>query len=447
MKRYVLISGIFGLAVSLSAQTIEWNGAGDGMSLFQEANWVITAGTIGAAGVGDAPPAGTVDGNVAVAANVMIPSGTPGGAAGAAPNFDIGSGKNLSMSSGVLRMNAVGVRGESGGGNRPMIMTGDSHAIVQYLVRMAPTLDDTSSILLNGGGNPLNPAPTTMLSTGARLQFNAETPTQFVTEHLGKVNVNGIAGTVGTDPLVFEPGDNLVVSAFNGALGSEVAPVRNTLVWAGGGADATDFFGDDNWTGTASGGALSNVSLPDHYSITDSAAAITDTQALKFNNGTFAMTAGSLTLTGGTAGLGVLSDAVVDTLGQVALDGTAEVKAQFIAEVSLSLGGSASLELNGGGTPVNQSTIDFTSLSAGLFFNAETPDAFIVEHIGSIMLFGAAPVWGSDPKVIESGDTMVVQAYNGAAGSQVIALAIPEPATLVVFLGGLLLVARRFRRA
>lgn len=123
---------------------------------------------------------------------------------------------------------------------------------------------------------------------------------------------------------------------------------------------------------------------------------------------------------------------------------------QWCAQVAITLAGNSTMWLNGGGGPLGNgaihATVDFTSETAILQFQNENAAAFINEHKAFISVNGVAAVWGTDEFLAEPGDTALASAFNGTAGTQV--MAIPEPATLgmvALFGGGILFVRRKFR--
>lgn len=67
---------------------------------------------------------------------------------------------------------------------------------------------------------------------------------------------------------------------------------------------------------------------------------------------------------------------------------------QFLLEVNVTLAGDAQLNLNGGGNPVNLSTISFESSDASVHFLNETTAAVALEHLGSCSFFGLPAIEG-----------------------------------------------------
>ena len=79
-----------------STAALTWDAGGDGISIYQEANWDD--------GSGD-PPAGTIDPSVPVNDDLIATFGTPGGPVGGNPHLDLGASGSLSVSgTAVFRM-------------------------------------------------------------------------------------------------------------------------------------------------------------------------------------------------------------------------------------------------------------------------------------------------------------------------------------------------------
>ncbi|MGI9458138.1 MAG: hypothetical protein ACR2NU_16360 [Aeoliella sp.] len=190
-----------------------------------------------------------------------------------------------------------------------------------------------------------------------------------------------------------------------------------TLTWNGAG-DGISFAQLSNWTGTPTGGTIIIGDLVDTY-VVDSAATITNVSGnLRFRNGGgLVLSAGSLDLlASGTSGLGVLESP--DSLGTIDLTG-GTVTAQFLAELSVSIGGDASLPLGGGNVPINESTIDFTGAGAQLHLLNETTSAFTSEHLNKVSVFGSPAVIGSNLQVVSDGGAGSIVTPLGSFNSTV----------------------------
>ncbi len=106
-----------------------------------------------------------------------------------------------------------------------------------------------------------------------------------------------------------------------------------------------------------------------------------------------------------------------------------------VNDVTVNIDGSSSATFGGGGNPINLSTLNL-DLGAVVTFLAETPDAYIAEHLSKTFVLG-------DPAV--EGVNLNIEAF-GAAGSMI--TAVPEPASLALagFAGLALLMRRRHRQ-
>ena len=106
----------------------------------------------------------------------------------------------------------------------------------------------------------------------------------------------------------------------------------------------------------------------------------------------------------------------------------------IVNDIALSIDATSSAIFGGGGNPINLSTVDMVP-GATLAFLAETPAAFMAEHLGKLTINGQAAV---------DGVNIEINTFNGASGS--IITVIPEPSTSVlVGLAGLALLSRRRR--
>lgn len=176
----------------------------------------------------------------------------------------------------------------------------------------------------------------------------------------------------------------------------------NSLTWNGGGYGVS-FPDEANWTGTASTGGIVDLgNLVDDFTIDDPGAVVGGgggVDEMNMPGGTLTLLAGKLT--GLSKGL---RRGTVSVLG-------GSMERQFLSNgATVTLGGTGTITLNGGGIPVNASTIEFTSLDATLNFNDETPTAFQNEHLGKVSVLGRPAVVGIN---------LQVAAFNGASGAQV----------------------------
>ena len=222
MKKKPLIGcAVITAAATMTSQAaLTWTGGGDGISLFQEDNWQDNGG--------GTPAAGTIDPNTVVTAatggTIQISSGT-GSPSNFGGNFDLGIGNNLEVGGGKTLATAtsgIRVSGTGDPANSTGTISGGSTVRATFTLDVDWTIGGSSTLRLDGAGNPLNRSTVNVLDTGSVLQFNNETYADFNTEHSGKVTAGGNALVFGADPFAIEPGDNAVASAFNGASGVQI---------------------------------------------------------------------------------------------------------------------------------------------------------------------------------------------------------------------------------
>jgi hypothetical protein len=225
--------------------------------------------------------------------------------------------------------------------------------------------------------------------------------------------------------------------------------------WTGG--TDTDFFNELNWdldgspgTNPPAGTIDPEVDINHDLWITSGTAEI---NAASFSSepylgpgvGTLTMTGGVLDMIGSLGANGL--SASVDGTGDLAncavlFGGSSLAQLQFVLDLDVSLADSATLELYGGGNPINRTGIDFVSPNASIYFTAETVAAAVSEHLGKLTVYGWPAMIGTDPSVLEPGDNLLIVS-DGGAGS-IVTTPIPEPATMMLLgLGGLLGLRRR----
>lgn len=159
---------------------------------------------------------------------------------------------------------------------------------------------------------------------------------------------------------------------------------------------------------------------------------------------------GSLTVSGGTfrmsqgGAAGIHADGTVGgARSTIDLSGTSSLFAQFLADQTVTIIDGALLTLYGGGNPVNNSVIDYsTNWGGSVSFLNETPGAVTSEHLGKFTVGGAAAIVGTDPTVAEPGDNMLIVS-DGGAGS--VLTVIPEPSTTILGALAMLFGLRRRR--
>lgn len=194
-----------------------------------------------------------------------------------------------------------------------------------------------------------------------------------------------------------------------------VSPVHGvTLTWTGLG-DGSSFTELANWSGSPTGGSIDPANLVDNYVINSPVDVLSTSNTLAFRaGGALQQNAGTLNLLNGN-GFGVLESP--NSFGSMILAGS-EVTSQYLAEMNVSLGASATLNLLGSGNPVNISTIDFTDVTAQLHLRGESPTDVLNEHIGKLTVFGEVAVEGVNLSVVS----------DGASGTIVSPIQITEPA-------------------
>jgi len=190
-----------------------------------------------------------------------------------------------------------------------------------------------------------------------------------------------------------------------------------TLTWTGAG-DGSSFADEANWDQLPSTGTIDLANLRDHYIIADPTANLPAVSGITFAGGSLSISDGSMNM--GTAGINGGGGAAVTVTG-------GSLANQFFSvNTAVTLGGDGTITLNGGGVPVNASTVDFTSTTAALQFNDETPDAVRTEHLSKFTVNG-------DPAV--EGVNLIITPFNDVLGARV--QAIPEPSALALLAVGL----------
>jgi hypothetical protein len=230
--------------------------------------------------------------------------------------------------------------------------------------------------------------------------------------------------------------------------------MADVITWDGGGSD-NDLFNEANWdqggsdpvAGTIDANTQLNHDLVINTDVTIDGS-LGNLQLGETLPGSITMTAGVLNMLGSddNRAIRTTGSGTPVSMGTILLSGTASVSAQYISGVSVYLGGSSFLTINGGGDGISTGAIvDLTSTTSVLYFNDETPSATLSEHLGEITVNGAAAVVGLDAAVYEAGDNLIVTTYNGALGSQVQAIPEPASASLILFCGGCMLLLRRLK--
>ncbi|MGA1529111.1 MAG: hypothetical protein ACO398_00010 [Kiritimatiellia bacterium] len=245
----LLVTVFLGLAAVSHADVITWTGLGDGVSLFQEANWVVEGGEV-------APDAGTIDPGVPVPHDLVVNiAGTVGGAGGWNGTLDLGGVGTISVSTAYFRMSASSVIKDGSA-------SVDSSSSFGYIRGGLDNADFVSSWglnlsgpmhLINGstleatwfaGGNGVSSlnggstltiredAPGTFnnnminfLDLGSKIVYNNlnRTIAEVESEHLSRFMVNGAEAVVGSNISIYKDGGT-------GFTTVQVIPEPGTLV-------------------------------------------------------------------------------------------------------------------------------------------------------------------------------------------------------------------------
>lgn len=219
MKNPVLLPLVLASASLPATAALTWTGAGDGVSLYQEANWLDDNNTV--------PAANTINPNITVSAatgGAIVISSNTGSPSNYGGTFTFDSSNTLQISGGkILGSNTAGVNAEGGTGTATIFSGGT--AAVQFFSDLATQISTGGTLRLGGGNNPLNNSTVNLADTTAFLQFNNETYADFDAEHASKVLSQGATLNFGSDPFAVEPGDNALASAFNGADGVQIQSI------------------------------------------------------------------------------------------------------------------------------------------------------------------------------------------------------------------------------
>ena len=212
------------------------------------------------------------------------------------------------------------------------------------------------------------------------------------------------------------------------------------LIWTGNG-DGADLFSEANWMDN-------NSAVPATGTINPNAPVTAATGGLiLINTGTgpssfsghFTLGNGNDIEVGGgknlastaTYGLRVLASAGATHVSGT-LSGGSMVDVQFVLDIDWTLEGDSTLQLRGGGNPLNESTVDFLDTDSQLVFTNETVADFTSQHLGKVKVLGQPAVIGTNIQVVS----------NGTGGS--IVTVIPEPSsTALLGLAGLAFILRR----
>jgi len=193
---------VFAFAQSNLRADLCWTGGGDGVSLFQEANWIDTT-------TGMAPPANSVNGNVALSNSFGTVKMAGNGNYGPfGPNFDIGA-NFVDLSGGNLVSSATNaIRGING---MSTIKVSNSASIdVQFISNTDVILCDNAMLTFRGGNDPIANNTSIDLDAGwtGMVLFDNESLADATSEHLSSFTVNGSAAVLGVNVDIVSTGAN-----------------------------------------------------------------------------------------------------------------------------------------------------------------------------------------------------------------------------------------------
>ena len=243
------IACIASLLTPFATADITWTGAVSD-DIFDEANWDLTNSTVT-----------IVDPNVSVNDNVIVPQTAVSpiipDVAGQ-QRFQVGDGFTLTIdggSIGILGNDGVGGEPQSANGPIMELINGASFQAFFITNDVDMRVDGTSSAMFDGPNNPVN-GSTIEITGNALLHFTAETPTDYINEHLSKTTVNGAPAVVGTNLMVVT--DNAagcfvtVISSSLGASYCSPSVVNSAGLSATIIAEGSDVAADNDVTLTAS---------------------------------------------------------------------------------------------------------------------------------------------------------------------------------------------------
>lgn len=189
----------FALTSYVSAE-IRWTGTVS-RDAFDEANWDFTQSS-----VTSVEPDVSIDDDVVVAlagALVEIPS-LP-----MQQRFQLAAGRTLTLDgTQMVALGDDGVGGAPGSAGVSVRVIGGASFEPFFVVNGTDVdIDANSTAVFRGGGNPVN-GSTIDLSIGSELDFLMESPADFLSEHLGKITVDGAAAVAGQNLSVVSDGSS-----------------------------------------------------------------------------------------------------------------------------------------------------------------------------------------------------------------------------------------------
>ena len=216
-RRLALLTFAVFAPVAAHAQIITWDAGGDGVSTYQEANWVVTddTGSAALAGlVGMDPPAGFVDGAVDVEANAIVGGvGTAGGPAGAGGHFDLGSGFSLTVQDDAtfrVRINDSGnnrgIRGVSGGLDESLFIQDNAEVTTQFINNLVASISGAATLTFGGTG-------TGTFAGSSTLDLATDWTGDITWLNFAGVSGSNIIGKITVDGAPAIEGDNILVTS------------------------------------------------------------------------------------------------------------------------------------------------------------------------------------------------------------------------------------------
>jgi hypothetical protein len=190
----------FGLFKSSLMAEIVWTGA-NGTDIFDEANWDLSNSPVDII-----DPNISIDDNVSIASSIVeIPQLT------GQQRFQVGSGFTITVDDSEIRLTGGsndGIGGPDGsklpaGPEGPILdIKNGSFVEVFFIVNgVQMNIDETSSVIFGGGGNPVN-SSVIDIQDGGTVTFENETIDAFNTEHLRKVSIDGDPAEEGVNMLI-----------------------------------------------------------------------------------------------------------------------------------------------------------------------------------------------------------------------------------------------------
>ena len=171
-------------ALPASGAPFYWNsgiGSGDGVSIYQEANWTTSED-----GAGTAIPLINPGTPVSESSDLVVNSGTPGGGSGGVGTLDLNGG-SLLVNGGTLRFNTGNGAGISNG-----TLTQNGGVIIAHFLGDSTVVLNAGVLELHGEENPLSNVTLNFAGEStAVLRFVNESPSDVRNEHLGKFRVAG----------------------------------------------------------------------------------------------------------------------------------------------------------------------------------------------------------------------------------------------------------------